>query len=236
MTAIANANVTYYLCEECSAIETDTNSDVTGNGCPANFSVAATLKGNAAKHYFDTGANGDEDYFKNQDVYVYDVDDRWTRYLGADGEVKLRASQTNVTTYVCSLTTSDKMAEMAKPDRWSYDGDSTSNDVKGAHKFLTASFVNTPQETGSATVGKFQIAYHVQDQHGNWECTTRYRTVYVQDTLPPVLALHYNDTYFQNSGAHGIAQQSLHEVFVNTPHKAINFDQTNTFPRNMKTG
>jgi len=245
----ATANATYYLCEGCTpGISTDANGDLNGaaqGACPTNFIVAVTLKGNAAKHYFDTGTSADINYFKNEDVYVYDVDDLWTRHLGADGVVKLQGSQTDLETYVCILGTSNMTAPTTPSARWSYDGDAKrpdgSNAVLGAHKFLTASLSDTNgrghtvESTGEARVGKFQIAYHVQDQHGNWECETRYRTVYVQDTLPPVLALHYGPDYFQNSGAHGIARRSKHEVLGKSDN-ATNFDQTNDFPTSMTAG
>jgi len=245
------SNSTYFLCEQdsvpgCGTISTDAFSSVVGGpqgGCPPNFHVATKLEGNVAKHYFDTGTKDSPDYFKNQDVYVYDNDDLWTRHLGADGVAELKANQNNFNTYVCYLnhSTTTTTAPGQLSTRWSYDGTSTSNDVKGAHKFLTASLSlsdgrgNTHNESGKARVGKYQIAYHVQDQMGNWECTTRYRTVYVEDTLPPVLALHYDGgPYFQTSGAHGIAQQSKHKVFKFADN-ATNFDQTNTFPEGMLT-
>jgi len=42
-----------------------------------------------------------------------------------------------------------------------------------------------------AQKGKFVVMYHVRDNAGNTECETKYRTVIVQDTLKPVISLHY---------------------------------------------
>lgn len=48
-----------------------------------------------------------------------------------------------------------------------------------------------------AEVGKYVIAFHVQDKAGNKEngcgAKTQYRTVVVKDTLAPVISLHFNN-------------------------------------------
>ena len=41
-----------------------------------------------------------------------------------------------------------------------------------------------------AEVGKYVISYHATDNVGNTECETKFRTVIVRDTLPPVISLH----------------------------------------------
>merc|ERR1719247_462774 len=49
-----------------------------------------------------------------------------------------------------------------------------------------------------AQVGKYVIAFHVQDKAGNTEAScpgtkTQFRTVVVKDTLAPVISLHFNN-------------------------------------------
>jgi hypothetical protein len=45
-------------------------------------------------------------------------------------------------------------------------------------------------QISAAEAGEYVITYTVEDAHGNGECEPKYRTVVVQDTLPPVITLH----------------------------------------------
>lgn len=49
----------------------------------------------------------------------------------------------------------------------------------------------TENQISQAEEGKYVISYHVTDSSNNPECETKYRTVIVRDTLPPVLSLHH---------------------------------------------
>lgn len=51
-------------------------------------------------------------------------------------------------------------------------------------------WVRNHLRNNKAEVGKYLIQFHVTDNAGNHECTTRVRTVVVQDTLAPVISLH----------------------------------------------
>lgn len=44
-----------------------------------------------------------------------------------------------------------------------------------------------------AEVGRYVIAFHVQDKAGNLECKTKFRTVVVKDTLAPVISLKFKN-------------------------------------------
>merc|ERR1712100_557507 len=41
-----------------------------------------------------------------------------------------------------------------------------------------------------AEAGKYVMSYHAEDSAGNAECETKFRTVIVRDTLPPIISLH----------------------------------------------
>merc|ERR1711981_1544122 len=50
------------------------------------------------------------------------------------------------------------------------------------------------QNVTEAQKGRYVVSYHVKDRAGNPECETKYRTVIVQDTLPPMITLKYMRT------------------------------------------
>jgi len=53
----------------------------------------------------------------------------------------------------------------------------------------------------NAEVGKYVIAFHVQDKAKNKECVTKFRTVVVKDTLAPVITLHLKNKLIHQSAS-----------------------------------
>merc|ERR1712124_195629 len=57
-------------------------------------------------------------------------------------------------------------------------------------KFEVPNKARAHHRINQAEQGKYVISYHVKDAAGNDECKTRFRTVVVRDSLPPVTTLH----------------------------------------------